>query len=103
MLVVGTMPDVVPKEEGEILAREIVKVFLGKDGENGVVLEMCYHPSSKTAFAGLAVENGWEVIPGTESMIHQGVAQQILWREELVNGEALIQAEKVVKVALEKH
>ncbi|KAJ5852127.1 NAD(P)-binding protein [Penicillium soppii] len=80
VVVVGTVPDVVPVEEGEILARRIVEVFLGKE-RKGFVLEMCYHPKPRTEFFALCQKAGWEVLCGTEAMIWQGIAQQILWTE----------------------
>jgi quinate dehydrogenase len=79
-LIVGTVPDVSPREEGEILAREIVKTFLGRK-RKGYVLEMCYHPKPKTEFFGLCMDAGWKVMDGTETMIWQGITQQILWTE----------------------
>lgn len=80
VLVVGTVPDF-PQEPGEILAREVTNAFLEKE-EKGVVLEMCYHPNIETEFFRLAERNGWRVLSGTEPMIHQGVAQQVLWLEK---------------------
>ena len=80
IVVVGTVPDFLPKTEGEILARELTNVLLGKE-QKGYILEMCYHPEPKTTFFKLAEKAGWKVLPGTESMIYQGVAQQVLWTE----------------------
>ncbi|CAI4217662.1 unnamed protein product [Parascedosporium putredinis] len=65
----------------EIVARDISVEFL-KKSQKGYVLEMCYHPNIVTEFYKTAEDNGWQVIPGTESMIYQGIAQQVLWMEK---------------------
>ncbi|KAI2463021.1 NAD(P)-binding protein [Annulohypoxylon bovei var. microspora] len=80
VLVVGTVPDFPPREEGEITARNIITTFLSKEIK-GYVLEMCYHPKPKTEFFDIATAAGWKVLYGTEPMIYQGVAQQVLWTE----------------------
>ncbi|OTB01159.1 hypothetical protein M426DRAFT_35601, partial [Hypoxylon sp. CI-4A] len=80
VLVVGTVPDFPPREEGEVTARNIVNTFLSRE-EKGYVLEMCYHPKPRTEFFDIAAEAGWKVLYGTEPMIYQGVAQQVLWTE----------------------
>lgn len=90
--VVGTVPNYPPCTAEEMNASECVRGLMcrpgGQEGEStskekGVVLEMCYHPTIRTAFYDFAEKNGWTVIPGTESMIWQGVVQQILWTESL--------------------
>ncbi|OGM43825.1 putative quinate dehydrogenase [Aspergillus bombycis] len=84
-LVVGTVPDREPKTEAETLTKRIVETLMGCEAgllkNQGVVLEMCYHPRVQTSFYQLAERNGWRVIPGTEAMIWQGIAQHILWTE----------------------
>ena len=80
VLVVGTVPDLPPKADGEVLARRIVQTFLNKE-RKGHVLEMCYHPKPKTEFFELCKHAGWEVLYGTEAMIWQGITQQVLWTE----------------------
>ncbi|KAK5065346.1 hypothetical protein LTR84_001184 [Exophiala bonariae] len=84
--IVGTVPDYPPSTVEENLASEIVKAFLmsGLTTEKGMVLEMCYFPRVRTTFFELAEANGWQVIAGTEAMIWQGVAQQVLWTEDLL-------------------
>jgi quinate dehydrogenase len=79
-LIVSAVPDIEPKTPQEIVAKDIVANFLGRN-EKGVILEMCYHPHPRTKFFELAEGKGWEVIPGTEAMIYQGIAQQVLWLE----------------------
>lgn len=100
VLVVGTIPDYPPREDGEKLVREITKVFVGRK-EKGYVLEMCYHPKPKTEFFTLCVETGWRVLYGTESMIWQGVAQQILWAELPLERFKVDEASKEIAEALE--
>ncbi|OJJ02244.1 hypothetical protein ASPVEDRAFT_41737 [Aspergillus versicolor CBS 583.65] len=102
VLVVGTIPDYPPREEGEKLVREITKVFLGRR-DKGYVLEMCYHSKPKTEFFALCVEAGWGVLYGTESMIWQGVAQQILWAELPLERFKVDEASKEISEALCSH
>ncbi|KAJ5722020.1 NAD(P)-binding protein [Penicillium malachiteum] len=102
VLVVGTVPDFPPKEEGEILARDIVQTFLDKE-EKGHILEMCYHPRPRTMFFELGDRAGWKMLYGTESMIWQGVAQQVLWTELSVEKFNLDEAVRVVTESLDKH
>jgi quinate dehydrogenase len=99
-LIVGTVPDIVPKEKGEILAREIVDVFLAKE-DKGFVLEMCYHPNPRTYFFNRCEEMGWNVLFGTEAMIWQGVAQQSLWTELPMHQFKLDEAKRDITDAIE--
>ncbi|KAI0836626.1 NAD(P)-binding protein [Hypoxylon sp. FL0890] len=80
VLVVGTIPDIPPRDEGEVTAREIVATFLSKEIK-GYLLEMCYHPKPRTELFEMATVAGWKVLYGTEAMIYQGIAQQALWTE----------------------
>ncbi|RBR20306.1 uncharacterized protein FIESC28_05270 [Fusarium coffeatum] len=99
VLIVGTVPDFAPSTEGEILARDIGIEFLQRK-EKGTVLEMCYHPNIITSFSRLAEENGWEVIPGTEAMIYQGIAQEVLWMQKPLNEMPLEAAKAAIGKAL---
>jgi quinate dehydrogenase len=72
--------DLTPTEEGKVIERDVVNCFLGRE-QKGLVLEMCYHPKLRTTFFDAAEKARWKVLPGTESMIHQAVAQQVLWTE----------------------
>ncbi|KAJ5930143.1 NAD(P)-binding protein [Penicillium verhagenii] len=101
VLCVGTVPDFPPVEDGEILARKIVETFLEKK-EKGYVLEMCYHPKPRTEFFELCTRAGWEVIFGTESMVWQGVAQQVLWAELPFDRFKLDAAVKTIGEAVRK-
>lgn len=99
VLIIGCVPDFQPKEKAEILTRDIALTFLQRSGK-GHVLEMAYHPNPITAFYLLAQENEWNVLPGTESMIYQGIAQQSLWMERPSDGFPVQRARDVIKQAL---
>ena len=77
-LIVSCVPDFAPLTVPEKAARAVLQHFLGRP-EKGALLEMCYHPSPNTAIDGLARRTGWTVVPGTEAMIGQGLAQASLW------------------------
>ncbi|XXH01766.1 hypothetical protein Hte_008127 [Hypoxylon texense] len=100
-LVVGTIPDFPPKEEGEVIARSIVNVFLSRK-EKGYVLEMCYHPKPRTEFFEIAAAAGWRVLYGTEAMIYQGVAQQVLWTELPLEKFNLGEVKRLIADIIEK-
>lgn len=100
-LIVGAVPNCAPKEPGEIAARKIITHFLARECK-GVALEMCYAPKIKTEFFELAKGNGWQVIPGTEPMIYQGIAQQALWLELPSSAINVAGAEEVIHQALTK-
>ncbi|KAF7555331.1 hypothetical protein G7Z17_g2247 [Cylindrodendrum hubeiense] len=80
VLIVGTVPNFPPRSAGEIMARNITVELLKKE-QKGYVLEMCYHPNIITEFYTLSEQEGWKVLPGTEAMIYQGIAQEVLWME----------------------
>ncbi|KAM5356462.1 hypothetical protein ACJ41O_003108 [Fusarium nematophilum] len=99
-LIVGTVPDFPPATDGEIVARNIACEFLARD-QKGFVLEMCYHPDIITEFYRLADNDGWKVIPGTVAMIHQGIAQEVLWMEKPLGEMPLEAAKAAVMKALD--
>lgn len=99
VLIIGCVPDLPPTERGEILARDIALMFLRRP-EKGHVLEMAYHPRPNTTFYLLAQENRWKVLPGTEPMIYQAIAQQSLWLEKPSDEFPVQSARDVVKRAL---
>lgn len=101
-LIVGTIPDIPPKEEGEIVARNITDIFLAKK-EKGFVLEMCYHPNPRTCFFSRCEETGWSVLYGTEAMIWQGVAQEVLWTELPMEKFKLDGAKRAIAGAVKQH
>jgi quinate dehydrogenase len=98
-LVVGTVPDYPPKEEGEFVARDIIMHFLSRK-DKGCILEMCYHPKPRTIFFTLGEQHGWRMIYGTEAMIWQGVAQQVLWAEISLQKFKVAEAKQAVDEAL---
>lgn len=103
ILMVACVPDFPPEQKAEILARDIALKFLRRP-EKGHVLEMAYHPKPITALYLLAREHGWNVLPGTEAMIYQGIAQQSLWMERPIDEFPVQRAREVVKQALKvKH
>jgi quinate dehydrogenase len=56
------------------------------DKQQGVILEMCYHPTPWTEIAHLASAGGWKVILGSEALIWQGLEQARLWTGKDVTG-----------------
>jgi quinate dehydrogenase len=64
---------------------------------------MCYHPKLRTAFFDAAEKAGWMVLPGTESIIYQAVAQQVLWTELPLETFKLDEVKRVVSEELLKH
>ncbi|KAJ5281191.1 hypothetical protein N7478_006563 [Penicillium angulare] len=102
-LVIGTVPDYAPREDGEVLCRKIVEEVVGDGTEGGVVADMCYSPSVETFLYSLGVKNGWEVVSGVEIVVRVCIAQQVLWleREPDKQGvqEALDAVLKIVRAA----
>lgn len=98
-LVVGCVPDFPPKTAEETRARDIATHFLDRP-EKGALLEMCYHPNPKTALYEIAAEKGWKMVLGTEAMIWQGVAQQILWAELPLSEFKVEKAKDVINTAV---
>jgi quinate dehydrogenase len=83
VVVIGAIPDTAPSTPGERIARDLVVAFLSKE-KKGVLVDMCYTPSPRTELAQIAQKAGWTVIPGTEVMVFQGIAQDLLWTERPV-------------------
>jgi quinate dehydrogenase len=102
VVVVGTVPDIPPTQPSEVIARNIVEAILGM-GPKGFVLEMCYHPDPNTDFLRLAVRSGWKVLPGVEAMVHQGIAQQVLWLEKRLEDVLDAEAKRVIGIEVQKH
>jgi quinate dehydrogenase len=102
VVVVGTVPDIVPTQPSEFLARDITGTILELQPK-GFVLEMCYHPQPNTHFFKQAVKLDWKVLPGTEAMIHQGIAQQVLWLEKPLKDVPDAGAKRVIDMEVRKH
>ena len=82
-------------------ARAIIQAFLGTAADapkqQGVILEMCYHPVPWTEIAQLASTGGWKVILGSEALIWQGLEQARLWTgRDIIGTPGLVQAVKDV-------
>ncbi|OQE41912.1 hypothetical protein PENCOP_c004G04906 [Penicillium coprophilum] len=87
-IVVGTIPNNIPREPGEITCRKICDTILRRK-DKGIVLDMCYLPSPVTYLYTNGKGNGWTVIPGTEALVRVCIAQQILWLEKDVNQQGV--------------
>lgn len=61
---------------------------------------MCSHPVIRTSFYELAERKGWKVLPGTETMIHQCIAQQFLWAEVLAEDFDVNKAKEVIRAKI---
>ncbi|KAJ0425641.1 hypothetical protein BJY00DRAFT_308374 [Aspergillus carlsbadensis] len=91
--IVGTVPDLEPKTDGERVVAEVLEWFL-KTGEisststtdtstrkQGVVLDMCFKPR-RTRMLRLAERLGWPVVEGTHVIGYQIEEQWRLWAGE---------------------
>ena len=83
--VVGSVPDFELRTPEEKDAKAILTSFLARDGEKGIVVDMCYKPRW-TRHLKLAQEYGWEPGFGTDVV---GWQVEALWRlwigDKLVN------------------
>ncbi|KAL2865457.1 shikimate dehydrogenase family protein [Aspergillus lucknowensis] len=80
--IVSGIPNYPPKTDKERRAREILRLLLGRqlhEKDQGVILEMCYHPVPWTDIAQMASDARWKVILGSEALIWQGLEQARLW------------------------
>lgn len=76
--IVGTVPDFEPQTAQEIESRDIQVEFLSREGERGVLLDMCFKPRV-TRMVKLAHKHGWPTVEGTEVIGHQIHEQWRLW------------------------
>lgn len=100
-VIVSGIPNYPPKTAEELRARAVVQAFLGMAADaskqQGVILEMCYHPVPWTEIAQLASTAGWKVILGSEALIWQGLEQARLWTgQDIVGTPGLVQQVKDV-------
>lgn len=100
-VIVSAIPDFPPKTEAEMGVREMIKIMM-TERDKGVLLEMCYHPSSKTAVAAIAKQAGWQVIPGTEAMIWQGLEQDRYWTGKEVEELPVEKVKAVIHAVLKE-
>ncbi|KAJ5689900.1 Quinate dehydrogenase [Penicillium macrosclerotiorum] len=99
--IVSGIPNYPPKTPEELRSREVITAFLGSAAtastQQGVILEMCYHPVPWTEIAQLASTAGWKVILGSEALIWQGLEQARLWTgRDVVGTPGVVQAVKDV-------
>ncbi|KAJ5946368.1 Quinate/shikimate 5-dehydrogenase/glutamyl-tRNA reductase [Penicillium verhagenii] len=97
--IVSGIPNYPPKSPEELNARAIITAFLGNEKtaekQEGVILEMCYHPTPWTDIAKLAEAGGWKVILGSEALIWQGLEQARLWTgKDIIGTPGLVQTVK---------
>lgn len=80
--IVSGIPNYPPTTEEEKRARETLRVLLNRqthEKDQGVILEMCYHPLPWTDIAQMASDAKWKVVLGSEALIWQGLEQAKLW------------------------
>ncbi|KAJ6145025.1 Quinate/shikimate 5-dehydrogenase/glutamyl-tRNA reductase [Penicillium chermesinum] len=99
--IVSGIPNYPPKTPEELNARAVIQAFLGTAStaakQQGVILEMCYHPVPWTEIAQLASNGGWTVILGSEALIWQGLEQARLWTgKDIVGTPGVVQRVKDV-------
>ena len=99
--IVSGIPNYPPKTPEELNARAVIQAFLGTAADaskqEGVILEMCYHPVPWTEIAQLASTAGWKVILGSEALIWQGLEQDRLWTgHDIIGTPGLVQQVKDV-------
>lgn len=82
--VVGTVPDFEAKTQEELLARNILRIFLDME-EKGVLLDMCFKPRN-TRILKMAKESRWRTVEGTGVIGHQIEEQWRLWAGAGENG-----------------
>jgi quinate dehydrogenase len=75
--VAGAVPDLEPITPGEKAVKAVLNFFLAKEGEKGVMLDMCFHPTRQTRNLKLAENHGWRRGQGTQVVGHQ---VEVLWR-----------------------
>lgn len=99
--IVSGIPNYPPKTAEELNARAVIQAFLGNEAnaakQQGVILEMCYHPVPWTEIAQLASAGGWKVILGSEALIWQGLEQARLWTgKDVIGTPGVVDAVKAV-------
>jgi quinate dehydrogenase len=97
--IVSGIPNYPPKTAEELNTRAVIQAFLGTaanaEKQQGVILEMCYHPNPWTEIAQLASTGGWKVILGSEALIWQGLEQARLWTgKDVIGTPGLVQQVK---------
>lgn len=103
MVVVGAVPDIPAKTGSEFQAKAVTTEFLkklkGKEEQEGFLLDMCYQPNTMTSLLKLGLANGWQTVSGVEAVVHQCVAQDILWLETPIDHAGIEEASTIVRAA----
>lgn len=99
-VIVSAVPNYPPVTEAEIEARKCVEVMLSNPAKGASLLEMCYAPTIDTMITRLATSHGWQVIPGTEAMIWQGLEQDMFWTGKSIAEMPVAKVKDVVHEAL---
>lgn len=100
-VIVSAVPNFPPKTDAELKTRRVIEIILAK--EKGVLLEMCYHPSPDTDVARIAGQAGWQVIPGVQAMIYQGLEQERLWTGRELTELPVEKVKEVIQEATSKN
>lgn len=100
-LVVSAIPNFPPTDGCERDVQRIAEMMLQKS-DTGVLLEMCYHPSPDTAIHSLASRAAWQVIPGAEAMIWQGLEQDKYWTGRKILEMPVLEVKKAIAAQLAK-
>lgn len=99
-VIVSAVPNFSPRTDAEKMARRCAEIMLSGE-DKGALLEMCYHPSSDTEIARLSIANGWQVVPGTEAMIWQGLEQDKYWTGRSIEEMPVQELKQIIKKAVE--
>lgn len=98
-LVVSAIPNLPPTNAYERTVRGIAEIMLQKSN-TGVLLEMCYHPSTNTAIHNIAMRAAWQVIPGVEAMIWQGLEQDKYWTGREIQEMPVLEVKNAIAAQL---
>ncbi|TKA83849.1 hypothetical protein B0A55_00116 [Friedmanniomyces simplex] len=99
--IVACVPNFPPVTESEKEARRVTEVFLEK-AHKGAILEMCYHPTPWTEIAAISQKAGWQVIIGTEAVIHQGLEANRYWTGRETSEMPISRVKEVIAKELSK-
>lgn len=98
--IVGTVPDFEAQTKEEMLARDILAVFLEKE-KKGVLLDMCFKPRN-TRILKAARKNGWSSVEGTGVIGFQFEEQWRLWAGAELEPEVKKEAWRILREEAEK-
>ena len=98
VMIVGTIPDLIPRSEDELRARAVASAIFGLSPQ-AIFLDMCYHPSPETQLISLARQSGLKVVSGIDAFFHQAIASSSLW----TGVEATQLPSKKARALIDKH